>query len=229
MAGAVIDGLRFLLAARCRLCGTVAPGGLCRDCSEALPWNRMACRACAQPMPVPQSLCARCQRRPPRFDGAAACLRLEPPVQQWIHGLKSRARLDAAALLARLMAERAPPFLRNDSLLLPVPLHPHRLRRRGYNQSLELARRLARHTGLRVDAFAIEQRRPTRDLTQLSRAARRREVRGAFAARAERVAGQALVLVDDVLTTGATAEAIAHACRQAGAASLHVWAAARTP
>lgn len=154
--------------------------------------------------------------------------RLEAPVLQWIYGIKSHARFDHVALLAALMASSCPPPAAPLALLVPVPLYRGRLRRRGYNQALELTRRLGRQRHLDWSDGAVRQLRPTRDLTQLSRAARRREVRGAFAAAAEQVHNRHIILVDDVLTTGATAEEISRSCLSAGAASVEVWAVART-
>ncbi len=225
----LVDGWRQLSAPPCRLCATNAAGPLCMACVESLPWNDCACERCAQPLPTMQRLCVRCQRRAPPYDHAESSFRLEAPIQQMIYGLKSHARLDNAELLARLMTRARPSFVEDHSLLVPVPLFRHRLRRRGYNQALELARGLAKRLQLRCDGLAVTQIRASRDLTRLNRPARRREVRGAYAVDPARVRGQALVLVDDVMTTGATVESISRLCRQAGAASISVWTAARTP
>ena len=140
MKSFLVDGWRRLSAPACRLCAASGAGPLCTACVESLPWNDCACERCAQPLSTMQRLCARCQRRAPPYDHAEASFRLEAPIQQMIYGLKSHARLDNAELLARLMTRARPSFVEDHSLLVPVPLFRRRLRRRGYNQALELAR-----------------------------------------------------------------------------------------
>lgn len=199
--------------------------GLCAACIAALPWNLEACPGCALPQP-----CIACLRRPPPWDAAWAAFVYRPPLPHLIHGLKYQGRFSAARLLATLMAQR----LRRHTqplppVLLPVPLHPARLRRRGYNQATELARPLARALGMRVDLAALRRLRDTGDQTRLSAAARRRNLRDAFAARPDRVAGRHVAVLDDVLTTGATAAGVSQALRLAGAARIEIWACARTP
>ncbi|SFF59650.1 comF family protein [Fontimonas thermophila] len=221
--------LAALLPPRCRRCHTPLRGGmLCPPCSAELPWNHTACTRCAQPLAV-ATVCSGCQAQPPPFDQAWAALRLEPPVQHWIHALKYRADLAQAPLLGTLMcaqlARRAAPL---PQLLLPVPLHAIRLRRRGYNQALEISRVLAHGLSIPLAIRAAERIRPTEDQIGQSAAARRRNMRDAFAING-RLDGLHVALVDDVMTTGATFASLARACRAAGAVRIEVWAAARTP
>lgn len=218
-----------LLPARCRYCGTpVEVGQLCSACTAALPWNRTACTHCALPMQH-AGICPQCLRRPPRFDTAQVAFRLATPVRQSIHALKYQADFSDAALLGDLMAL---PLARREGplpqLLIPVPLHPLRLMYRGYNQATEIARRLSLRLTLPVNAHAAVRLRRTEDQIGQTRAARRRNMRGAFAVNAD-LGGLHVALIDDVMTTGATFDALAHACRQAGAARIEAWAAARTP
>jgi ComF family protein len=146
-----------------------------------------------------------------------------------VHELKYRGRRRSAGRAARLLfdSEPARQVLAGASVLVPVPLHPRRLRQRGFNQSQLLARALGRLAGLPV-ADALARRVETATQTGLSAAARRRNVEGAFrAVRPAAVGGRVVVLVDDVLTTGATARACARALRDAGASAVRLLTLAR--
>lgn len=150
------------------------------------------------------------------------------PVAARIRELKFGGDLGAARVLGEAMAERLlARAVTLPSLLVPVPLHPARLRRRGYNQALQLARALAPRLRVAVDFRCARRVRATAEQTHLDAAGRRRNVRGAFAV-APSVAGRHIALLDDVITTGATAAALSQAALEAGAAKVEVWAAART-
>jgi ComF family protein len=145
-----------------------------------------------------------------------------------VHALKYGRRRRVAAALGALLAMRYP--YAPEALLVPVPLHVNRLRSRGFNQALLLARALARHRGLEVAARALVRRRDTHMQPGLSAPDRRRNLRGAFAVREPaRIAGRHVVLVDDVLTTGATADACATVLHAAGAARVDVFTVGRAP
>jgi ComF family protein len=198
--------------------------GICPGCRHSLPRLGHACPQCAAPC-AGGELCGRCQRRPPAFDTTLAALPYLPPIAQLIHQLKYHRRLDCAQLLGLLLGDAvestAAPL---PELLVPVPLHPARLRRRGYNQALEIARPLSRRFGIPLAAGAARRLRPTPPQTELAPRSRRRNVHGAFAAdlNAAHVA-----VVDDVMTTGSTVDALAHALRRAGAGKVEVWVVAR--
>lgn len=223
--GNLVDGL---LPSRCQFCAAANAGPVCAACRRELPWNRPACPGCALPSPLGLP-CPACRKRPRAFDAAFAAFRYETPSVQGLLGLKYAARFREARWLAQAMAEalqqRAGPL---PALLIPVPLHRGRLFRRGYNQSLELARHLGRELGIAVDATAARRLRATPDQIGLSAAQRRRNLRGAFAV-ADRVAERHIALLDDVMTTGATLEELARACKAAGALRVEAWAIARRP
>jgi ComF family protein len=231
-----VDGLgsalvRALLPGRCAICAGAAEDLLCAPCRRELPWNRIACPVCARPQATaPAYVCARCIVRPPAFDSAWSAFRHAWPVNSAIYRLKYHADFRSARWLgtemAAALAARPDPL---PQLLLPVPLHGGRLRRRGYNQSVELARAIARTLGLPVDIAAAERIRATEDQIGKSAAQRRRNVRNAFAVTAARVRGLHLALVDDVMTTGSTLGELAAYCRRAGAVKIEAWTAARTP
>ena len=223
--------LDWLAPARCYWCGRISGADpACAACAEALPWNQAACRACALPLPARggTDVCGACLCEAPPQDRSWAAFRYEAPVQQAIVELKFHARLAPAHVLGTLMAARLatrPQPL--PEVLVPMPLHGGRLRRRGYNQAVELGRPLARSLALRFEPGAARRLRATDEQTRLDASGRRRNVRGAFAVDPAVVRGRHVALLDDVITTGATAADLACAARVAGAARIEVWAAAR--
>jgi ComF family protein len=189
------------------------------------------CRACLAALAkAPPRL-----RAPAGLDALVAAAEFRPPVDAWVHRFKypraGLAGLDAAPgavlrALAALAAERAPGP--PADLVVPVPLHPRRLRSRGFNPACELARAVARAGGLALAPTALRRVRDTPSQTGLSRAARRRNVRGAFTA-TRPLAGLGIWLVDDVVTTGSTLAAASKALRRAGARRVVGVCAVRTP
>ena len=223
--GNLVDGL---LPSRCQFCAAPDAGPVCAACRGELPWNRPACPGCALPSPLGLP-CPACRKRPRAFDAAFAAFRYDAPSAQALLGLKYAARFREARWLAQAMAEalrsRTEPL---PTLLIPVPLHRGRLFRRGYNQSLEQARHLGKALKIPVDAGVARRLRATPDQIGLSAAQRRRNLRGAFAVK-NCVAGLHIALLDDVMTTGATLEELARACKAAGARRVEAWAMARQP
>jgi ComF family protein len=226
------EGADLLALDRCHGCGArVARGPLCAGCASALPWNDSACRTCGLPLPPAPALrpraCSECLLEAPPQDATWAAFTYRAPVAGQIQDLKFRGQLAGAhvlgALLAERLARRPQPL---PQLLIPVPLHVGRLRRRGYNQALELARELGRRLSIPLALDAAQRVRATGAQTRLPAAARRHNVRGAFGVAAA-VRGRHVALVDDVVTTGATVAELAAAARAAGAARIEVWAAAR--
>lgn len=170
-------------------------------------------------------LCGRCLRRPPAFDGTAAVFSYDYPVDRLIHRLKYGADFGVADALARHVGGTvARPAA---DLIVPVPLHPARLAERGFNQAVEIARPLARRWGMALETRAVVRRR-TDDQVGLALAARRKNLRDAFSCHS-RFDGAHVLLVDDVMTTGATLDALAKCLKRAGAASVRNLVIARTP
>lgn len=223
------EALSLLAPQRCHWCGAPAADAACAGCRESLPWNEPACRACALPLAAGPtgSTCAACLADAPPQDRSWTAFRYAEPVARQIVRLKFRGQLAPAHVLGALMAEqlaRRPEPL--PELLLPVPLHPRRLRARGYNQALELGRELSRRLSIPLLPAAARRVQATREQTRLDAGARRGNVRGAFAV-GEAVRGRHVALLDDVITTGATVAELARAARAAGATRIEVWAAAR--
>ncbi|WP_425481296.1 ComF family protein [Luteimonas gilva] len=230
-----VDGLGRRLAAllwppRCLLCGESGRGGrdLCRDCDAALPWNRNACLRCALPLPAPAPACGLCLRRPPPLAETHAALVYAFPVDRLLPRLKFHADLACGRLLSQLMIQAFAALPRPDALV-PLPLHRGRLRSRGYDQALELARPLAHAFALPLLDDALIRKRGTPPQSRLDAAARRRNLRGAFAVDPGVVLPPHVAVIDDVVTTGATLHAAAQALRRAGAQRVDAWVCARTP
>jgi ComF family protein len=230
----MVDGARgwlrsLLIPARCPLCaGPASPGAACAGCITCLPWNRVACPHCAEPLADAEPyLCARCAADPPGYDRAWSAFRYKAPIDRAVQALKYSADFRQAAFLgsqlAQALAARTEP---PPALLIPMPLHPARLRRRGYNQALLLAQAVGRSLKIEVATKVAARTRATEDQIGKSAAERRRNVRGAFAVNTD-LAQRSVAIIDDVMTTGATAESLARACRKAGAQRIEIWTVAR--
>lgn len=171
------------------------------------------------------ALCGACARRQPAYDRARAVLVYDDASRHLVLAFKHGDRTDAARAFSAWMGRAGRELLADAELVAPVPLHRWRLLRRRFNQAALLGRRIAADAGLPFVADLLARRRNTPSQGRLSVSARRRNVSGAFAVRPARqaaVAGRRVLLVDDVLTTGATVEAAARALRRAGAAAVDV-------
>ncbi len=198
-------------------------------CASALPRNRHACRRCALPLPAAapaDTLCGDCQRTPPSYDSAIAPLLYQAPVDDLISGFKYHHRLHLGRPLARLLGDAVDRQASLPQLLLPVPMHPRNLRQRGFNQAAELVRQLSRQLAIPGSYSSLQRHGETTHQRGLDRARRLRNLAGSFAC--SRPLTAHVALVDDVITTGATAERISRILKQAGAEKVEVWAVART-
>jgi len=191
------------------------------------------CQRCALRMPQGVDVCGACLRQPPPYERVLAAVDYGHPWDRLIASFKFNAALDLAAVLAQRLADAwTTSGLARPTLLLPVPLSSQRLRERGYNQSWELARRLAQRLRCPADARLLLRIKDTPHQLTFPPDRRDANVRGAFAVEPKRLAelrGRHVTVVDDVMTTGATAAEIARTLRQAGAAEVNLWVLARTP
>ncbi len=191
------------------------------------------CPRCGRPFPSrPDHLCGRCLARSPAFDRARSCAvyarsASDAPLARALHGLKYLGDVSCARPLTRILFERAPHDRTYDAVL-PVPLHIDRLRWRGFNQAILLARPLARRLRAELRVDGLVRVRPTTPQIELGVRERQSNIRGAFAvARDWSPRDLRLLLVDDVFTTGATVEECSRTLRRAGAASVDVLTLAR--
>lgn len=222
----------WLFPPLCLLCGASGSASmdLCDDCRNDLPANPVVCRCCATPLAV-AGVCGRCQSLAPAFDVVVAPYLYRPPLDSLITGLKFNGRLSHAPLLGRLLVEALDHRrLPRPEVLVPVPMHPHRLRERGFNQALEIARPVARCLDLPLHWDLIRRRRATPPQSGLDEAVRRRNLRDAFESGENApLPYRHVALVDDVMTTGSTVEALARVLKSHGVATVSVWVCARTP
>jgi ComF family protein len=221
---------RRLFPPRCLVCGEAGAGGrdLCGECFAALPWSRHACPRCGAPQASAAADCGDCLRSPPPYTATTAVWTYGFPLDRLLPRFKFHADLAAGRQLVELMLPVLAAAPRPQALV-PVPLHRQRLRERGYDQALELAKPLSRSLALPLLADALVRTRGTTAQSDLDAATRQRNVRGAFTASRHRAWPQHVALLDDVMTTGATLRECAQVLRRAGVQRIDLWVAARTP
>lgn len=200
---------------------------LCSSCRRDLVRNLTCCRQCARPLPVTLNYCGHCQQYPPAFDRLYAPWRYSFPLDQFIRRWKFGRCHEFAAALAELLITGFDQSQYEADMLVPIPLHWRRLLWRGFNQAEVLTATLAQARGVCEAPRVLRRVVPTKTQSMLPRAARIANVKEAFCARAQDIAGLRIVLIDDVVTSGATMEAAAGALRAAGAKSVRGLALAR--
>ncbi|MFI3048318.1 Competence protein ComF [Pseudomonas coronafaciens pv. coronafaciens] len=220
----------------CLLCDerSEVPTPICVPCEAELPWLGAQCECCALPLPGAGLSCGLCSKRPPAFSQVIAPWRYDFPVDSLITRFKHNGKLPMGHLLADLCGQflqhRFDEGVPRPDYLLPVPLAVKRLRQRGYNQAAMLAGWLGKKLQLPVDEHHLLRSRETAAQQGLDAKARKQNLHGAFTViDADWVRDKHLALVDDVLTTGSTAEVIARLLNDAGARRVDVYCLARTP
>lgn len=232
--------LDFLLPPSCPVClaEIAQPGGLCPTCFAATTFvTEPCCCVCGVPFISageggPVRVCRSCAVLRPPFSRARAALRYDAQARRLILPLKHGDRTELARTLAPMMARAGAALLADADVLVPVPLHRTRLRARRYNQAGLLAQAVGRLAGKPVVMDALLRGRRTTPLGKLNAHARQAELEGAIGVRPgreTRIENRRILLVDDVLTSGATASACANALLDGGAAAVDVLAAARVP
>ncbi|KJE36207.1 competence protein ComF [Thalassospira sp. HJ] len=236
-------GINAILPPRCGGCGDVTDTthAVCADCWAGLRFiSAPQCACCGYPFELDvtdsshgeQMLCAACLQKKPAFDQARAALVYDDHSREYLLRFKHADRGDLTPLLARWVYQAGKGIWDQADLIVPVPLHRKRLLKRRYNQSGLLAAKLSRMTGVPWDGLVLRRARNTRSLGGLGPSSRKREVGGAFEVDEVRVdkcnlAGARVVLIDDVLTTGATANACVRALKRSGAMHVSVITVAR--
>jgi len=216
--------LSSLFGGTCFLCRGAAPGVICAQCDADLPrLPAELCPRCALPSPRGET-CGRCLTHAPSYDATVAALVYAFPADALVHAFKFRGELAIADVLTEALLARTAPAA---ELILPVPLSAARLRSRGYNQALELGRKLSRETRVPLDFTLCQRQKDSPAQSDLPLAERARNVRGVFRCTGD-VRGKTIAVVDDVMTTGATLHEIAATLKAAGAARVVNWVVART-
>ncbi len=222
----------------CLLCAQPAADrrlDICAGCRSDLPALGEHCQRCAEPLAQQQSLCGRCSQKLPQFEHVFAAFLYAPPLTQLVTSFKFQRRHSAGYALGQLLADATLEHYRQQpwpvpEVLIPIPLHPWRQSRRGFNQAALLACDVARQWSRNGQPLDVDQRllrrvRRTRAQTGLTLAQRRINLRGAF--RLTGKSPQRVALIDDVMTSGSTANECARLLKQAGCESVQVWVVAR--
>lgn len=229
--------IQTILPQQCLLCqGPCRPGdsyGLCRGCLKDLPWNISACQRCALPLPVGyaqgrQPLCGQCLSHAPPFQLTHAAWRYAPPMDYLIQQIKFHGDLACTRTLGELLAiSLKAAVIDYPDLLVPVPLHSRRLRERGFNQALEIARPISRLLNIPIDSKSCQRVRSTGPQSDLPLSQRQANIRNAFVVSTS-LQVQHVAIVDDVMTSGHTVSALASELLKQGVERISVWCCART-
>ena len=219
--------MQILTPQNCVLCGIATDQDLCEPCYNHLPQLPINhCPICLWPVPTAE-VCGACLKKPPAFTRTIAALRYTYPVDALIHSLKYQANLAVAPILADLLITRLRIIERMPDIILPMPLHPIRLRERGFNQAMEISRYISKQMGITLLPDSCSRIKHTPPQTGLPWYARQKNIRKAFSCKID-LTGKHVALVDDVMTTGATLNELARILRKQGAAEISNWVIART-
>jgi ComF family protein len=223
----------LLLGRRCLLCAVThrEPHGVCKSCATELPRLPVThCPQCAL-FSASGAVCGQCLQSPPAFDRTFAAFRYAYPLDSMLQCYKYQHQLHLAEQLAGLMlsvrTSETPTHHPPPDLIVPMPLHPHRLRERGFNQSLEIARHLATQLKIPLEANAAVRTRLSPPQASLPLKARVKNMKQAFVCTG-RFDGLRIALVDDVMTTGASLNELSRTFKNAGAKQVECWVIART-
>lgn len=218
----------WLAPRQCGLCARALAtnGVICPDCQRALPWNKYACRRCALPIERGQ-ICGACLSHPPVFEQCIVPFRYEPPISTLIIQLKFQQKLRCARILGELLGES----IQNQAnklpeCIIPVPLHTQRIRQRGFNQAVEIARPLSKRFNIPLLYAPCYRRKNTRPQSQLSAQGRRRNLKAAFGLQ-KNIPFQHVAIIDDVMTTGQTVRVLSQLLHREGVQKIEVWCCAR--
>ncbi len=238
--------LSNLFPSRCLLCQkTVISSSdnenieICAECLSALPHNDMSCSRCAVPLVVDVEgrLCGRCIKKPPAFDYVYSPLCYEEDVIRLVHQLKFSEKIAFSRTLGEIMLECWKlETMKNSNVdasskpdyLLPVPLHKSRMRQRGFNQSIELSRVIAKKLNIPIEYDGVGRIRSTSAQTGLNAIQRRKNIKGAFKV-VQKISAKRVLIIDDVMTTGSTVNELARILKKAGIEQVGVLCLARAP
>ena len=211
----------------CLLCGTNTGEDFCAACYRDLPQLPVNhCPVCLWPVPTGE-ICGSCLKKPPAFTRTLAALRYTFPADALIHALKYQTNLAIAPVLAKLFIARLKTLEKMPDIIVPMPLHPIRLRERGFNQAMEISRTIAKQTGIALLPDSCSRVKHTPPQTGLPWKERQKNIRRAFSCKMD-VAGKHVAIVDDVMTTGTTLNELAKVLRRQGASEISNWVIART-
>lgn len=223
---------QWLLPFTCVLCGANSKisQDLCDDCKNDLPWIKKSCLHCAQPLESIVTECGECLKNPPTYDNTHALFFYASPIDKLILRLKFHHQLLYARVLGELFAEKLIKIYYEKSLpeiIIPVPLHRSRLRQRGFNQSLEIAKPISKKLKIPIDIKHCQRIRATEAQSLIPATQRYQNVKSAFAI-AKNFSVKYVAIIDDVMTTGNTVNELSKQLRKNGVEKIDVWCCARS-
>lgn len=226
----------ILLPSTCILCAVTVNGRLelCAACEADLPWLATVCSICAIPITAKETMqpiiCGHCLQQPPPYFKTTALFHYQTPVDNFITALKFQQQLLYARLFGELLSKRLQAIYSDQvlpELIIPVPLHPKRLRERGFNQALEIARPIAKKLKLPIDIIHCERIRMTAAQSLLAANERQTNLKNAFKIQPT-LKAKHVAIIDDVITTGHTITEFSKALQQIGVERIDIWSVART-
>lgn len=221
-----------LLPQNCFLCGHLSHLALCEPCLNNLPYLQHACQRCGREISIKDKICGRCLKELPPYTQTRVIFKYTYPIDQLIRAAKFEQNLAILHCLSIKMSEQLSKQLLEESILpdvlIPVPLHPQRLRERGYNQSVELAKMIAKQTHIALDYTVCQRIRDTPHQSTLPQKQRKHNLKKAFVVNKIPNHWQYVALIDDVMTTGSTVKEVSHMLIQAGVSRVDVWCCACT-
>jgi len=201
---------------------------LCEACEEDLPWIENACPQCSKPQ-VHSLLCGNCIKQPPKYDHVYALFEYQFPIDKLVTGFKYGDRFQYGAVLSKLLTNHFGNKITNNKpdLIIPVPLHPRRMRKRGFNQALELAKPLSKKFNIPLDNNVCKRIKYTLSQSERGQSKRKSNLRGAFISSAKMKLDH-VTIIDDIVTTGSTINSLASCLKKAGVKKVDVWCVGRT-
>lgn len=220
----------YLYPPRCPMCDCISPEGICAACrKKAIYIREDFCLKCGKPLTDSRrEYCDDCVKRKHAFEQGRALLSYQGDVKRSLYRLKYGNKREYADVYGKEMAKQLGGWIRRTgiTLIVPVPLHPARRRLRGYNQAALLARAVGRQLGIPVEERLLYRRRGTAPQKTLSAKERRENLKNAFSVRGDPRPGERILLIDDIYTTGSTADAAAACLKRAGKCRIYVLSAA---
>lgn len=220
--------LRCLFRRHCLLCLRKSDQHfeICSCCEKNLPRILSRCRHCGVSLPESITICGKCLKKQPAFDCIIAPFAYETPIQKLIIDLKFHHKLANAKILGTLLAKQLHDTEKPD-LIIPVPLHEKRLRERGFNQAIEIAKPISKTLSIPIDRLSCKRIRYTEPQSLTPAKLRRKNVKNAFEVCRD-ISGKHIAIIDDVATSGHTINELAHALKKAGAIKIQAWCCAKT-
>ncbi len=223
----------LLLPRLCLLCHAITRNdfNFCSDCYQELPWQQHYCLGCAMPLATHETLfsCGHCLKESFYFDECHSLLRYDYPIPYCISQLKFQKQFIYAAAFGKLMAQKIAAYYdlnKKPDIIIAVPLHHKRYQERGFNQALEIAKPIAKQLTIPLGSDLCLRPKATPPQSQLSRKARLSNIKDAFVLR-KNILPKHILLIDDVITTGATVNELSKILKQAGVKQIDIWACAR--